>query len=178
LTIPPSNPAGAATTVLVVAIAAVWDVRTRRIPNALTFPAMGAGILLSGLADGWIGLLAALAGAAAAPAVLLALRLGKRLGMGDLKLAMAVGALTGPLVGGLAMLLATLSGGFLAILWMFRPGTAAAKNWSPFLVGVPILGKKYSAASPDDEPVATVTIPYGVAIGIGAVLAVAAAGTR
>jgi prepilin peptidase CpaA len=178
VTIPSVNAVSAGATVLVVAFATVWDVSKRRIPNAITFPAMGAGLLVgSATAGGW-GLLAALGGALLAPCVLMLLRLGKRLGMGDLKLAAAVGALTGPAVGALAMLLATLAGGLLAIAWMLRPGTAAARTVSPFLIGVPILGRTFAAAEPVETPVAATTIPYGVAIGIGSLLAVAVAGIQ
>lgn len=177
-TIPPVSPVDAGVTVLVVALAVGWDVRTRRIPNLLTFPAVGAGVLIGAVSAGWWGLIAALAGAVVAPCLLMAVRLGNRLGMGDLKLAAAVGALTGPTVGALAMLLTALAGGLLAIVWMLRPGTAASRNLSPYLVGVPIVGKWYSAAPSVEGPLSRMTIPYGVAIGIGSLLAVAAAGTR
>jgi prepilin peptidase CpaA len=178
VTIPSVSPVAVLATVVVVVVAGGWDVRTRRIPNALTFPAVGAGLVIGAVTAGGWGLLAALGGAVLAPVVLMALRLGNRLGMGDLKLAAAVGALTGPAVGALAMLLATLTGGLLAIAWMLRPGTAVAKNLSPFLVGLPIVGRRYSQATPDEAQLATATIPYGVAIGIGSLLAVAAAGPR
>lgn len=178
VTIPSISPAGVLATVTVVVAAGAWDVRSRRIPNVLTFPAIGAGLVIGAVTAGGWGLLSAVGGAVLAPVVLMVLRLGNRLGMGDLKLATAVGALTGPAVGTLAMLLTTLAGGFLAIAWMLRPGTSVAKNMSPFLVGLPIVGKRYSEATPDEAPLATVTIPYGIAIGIGSLLAVAVAGTR
>jgi len=178
VTLPTITLAGAATTVVVVAVAGVWDVRTRRIPNALTFPAVGAGLLIGAATTGWWGLLSALVGTLAAPAVLMALRLGNRLGAGDIKLAAAVGALTGPAVGAVAMLLATVVGGLLAVARMLRPGTSVARNLSPFLVGLPIVGRRYQEAPAEDTPLARITIPYGVAIGIGSLLAVAAAGTR
>ncbi|HMB68718.1 MAG TPA: A24 family peptidase [bacterium] len=178
VTVPAVSPAVVVATAVVVVAAGAWDVRSRRIPNVLTFPAIGAGLVIGAATAGGWGLLAALGGAVLAPVVLMVLRLGNRLGMGDLKLAAAVGALTGPAVGALAMLLATLTGGLLAIGWMLRPGTSVAKNLSPFLVGLPIVGRRYSKATPDEAPLGTVTIPYGVAIGIGSLLAVAIAGTR
>src|SRR5215207_8807415 len=52
----------------VLAAAAAWDLRTRRIPNALTVPAFAAALALAAL-RGWPALGAALAGAALALAV-------------------------------------------------------------------------------------------------------------
>jgi prepilin peptidase CpaA len=158
------------TTVVLVAAATVTDVRRRRIPNILTFPAMGAGLAIRSLEDGWSGALAAGAGCVAAPAVLMLLRAFRRLGMGDLKLSAAVGALLGPAAGALAMAIAAVAGGVLALAWALRPGTTAAASLAPFLIGVPLVGRA-GGAGRAAGPTATPTLPYGVAIGAGALLA-------
>ena len=76
--------------IAVTAIGAYTDCRWQRVPNLLTFPAMGAGILCS-FCMGWeIG--------AARIVLLLAffvLGMFNLMGMGDLKLLMAIGALSG-----------------------------------------------------------------------------------
>jgi prepilin peptidase CpaA len=176
MTFPSLTVLTATATVLVVSVAVVTDVSRRRIPNVLTLPTVGVGLLIGFVTGGGWGMIAALMGAMFTPSVLMALRLGNRIGMGDVKLAAAVGSLVGPAVGALAMLLATVAGGFLAIAWMLRPGTAVSETLSPFLIGLPFLGRKYAAAQVGDESPATITIPYGVAIGIGSLLAVAIVG--
>ncbi len=82
-------------------VAAVVDLKTRRIPNRLTFPAIAMGLLMSwalatcrlgsfrGLTE---GLIPSLAGGAVLFTVFLLLALGKGMGMGDVKLMAAVGA--------------------------------------------------------------------------------------
>jgi prepilin peptidase CpaA len=75
--------------------AAVWDLRQRRIPNTLTLPFFGAGVLYSS----WLGGLSGAAGSiggcllAALPFVLLFLYAGG--GAGDAKLMGAIGAWLG-----------------------------------------------------------------------------------
>ena len=71
-----------------------YDIRTRRLPNALTLP--GAAVIL--LAAGFAGRgLPALAGAAALAAVYLLVHLAApaAMGAGDVKLAIALGGLAG-----------------------------------------------------------------------------------
>jgi prepilin peptidase CpaA len=171
----PSAPIIGTTVVLLVG-ATVTDLRARRIPNFLTFPAVGAGVVLHSVQEGWWGLALSLAGALMAPGVLMLLRAFRRLGMGDVKLAMAVGALLGPAAGALAMLSSCIAGGFLAFACMLRPGSAGARYISPFFIGVPVLSRVYSASTePSSEtPIATLTIPYGVAIAVGTLLTVGA----
>ncbi len=82
--------------------AAVFDQRTLRIPNWLTYSALLAGLALQfalaagfgGLGAGWTeGLLPSLAGAVLSAAVFGALSAAHVMGMGDMKLMAAVGAL-------------------------------------------------------------------------------------
>jgi prepilin peptidase CpaA len=77
------------------AVAASTDLRSRTIPNALTYPALGIGFALACVPELGIGLANALAGclAGALPALLLFCT--GRLGGGDLKLLAAVGTLLG-----------------------------------------------------------------------------------
>lgn len=83
--------AEAAIAVTVAACAALVDVRTGRIPDALTLVALGAGL---GMSKGLAGLASALLGAGVALAACMTVR---RLGGGDVKLLIALGALLGAL---------------------------------------------------------------------------------
>lgn len=170
----PSGPVLGLTIALVVT-AMITDVRRRRIPNALTFPAMGLGLVLHAVEAGGRGALLGLAGMVATPCLLMIVRAFRPLGMGDVKLCAAVGALLGPVLGAIAMLLSALLGGVLALVWTLRPGTQAGWTVAPFLVGLPILGRLWSSARPADANAAPARLPYGVAIGCGSLLALGVA---
>lgn len=166
----PSDPIVLWTVALLIA-ATFTDIRSRRIPNWLTFPAMATGFALQSFHQGWTGSLASGFGALAAPLVLMLIRAFRPIGMGDLKLSIAIGALLGPAVGALAMLVSAVAGGFLALAFVLRPGTAAGQSMSPFFLGVPVLGRSFSAPRPEPAtPLAAVTIPYGVAMALGTLL--------
>ena len=152
-----------------VVLASWWDIRSRRIPNLLTVAgaalALGVRAFLGGapLIDGVLGLL--LGFVVALPFFVLG-----ALGGGDLKLFMAVGAFMGPtqLLG--AGLVTALVGGLLAGVDAFRRGVLLPvllncwnimRHWAT-------LGRRGSSRS-----LATggaLSIPYGVAIAIGALL--------
>lgn len=78
--------------IVVTAIGAYTDCRWRRVPNYLTFPAMAAGLICS-FCTGWE------IGVARVVLVLILFGFGalNLVGLGDLKLLMAIGALTGML---------------------------------------------------------------------------------
>lgn len=79
-----------------VAAAAVVDLRRRRIPNAITVPAMAAALLFHALLPIGFGLGFSLAGLAVGAALLLLPYLLGGGGMGDIKLLAALGAWLGP----------------------------------------------------------------------------------
>lgn len=152
-------------TVLVVAIAMTTDLRWRRIPNFLTFPALAVAIVVRVIFQGWAGLGFALAGAVLAPVLLWALHAGKRIGMGDLKLAAAIGATVGPVLAIVSMLISAVVGGFLGLVWMLKPGGLLARLIDTFLIGTPFERKQREEVSAVAE-----TMPYGVAIGMGSLI--------
>jgi Flp pilus assembly protein protease CpaA len=80
----------------VAVIAAVTDVRERRIPNRLTYPAMVAGLVLQTAVYGWHGLLLGLFGALLFGGCFLLFHLVRAMGAGDVKLAVALGCIIGP----------------------------------------------------------------------------------
>lgn len=81
-----------------VLVAAVMDVRTRRLPNWLTVPMFVAGLIFHVATGGWGGLGMALGGFAVGFGVLLVLWLIGGGGGGDVKLMGAVGAWLGPMM--------------------------------------------------------------------------------
>lgn len=155
---------------IVVGVAIVTDLRSRRIPNTLTFPALAVALIVRIALQGWLGLGLALAGAFIAPAVLLLVHFGKGIGMGDLKLAAAVGAFFGPVPAVIAMLVSAVLGGVIAIALLMRRGQLLADLLALFLSGLPFLQRKLEA--PANSP-AVMTMPYGVAIGIGSLTTLA-----
>src|SRR5262245_46646070 len=154
-----------------VGIATVTDLRRRRIPNWLTFPGMAVGLGVWTGFLGWKGLALSAGGMLAAPVLIVVLHLGRTPGMGDIKLAAAVGSLLGPRLSLTAMLLAAAAGGLVALCGQLRAGTPIASTLSVFLVGVPGLKRWAGAAPQPDAPPAVATIPYAVAIAAGSLLA-------
>lgn len=97
----------------IVLAAAYFDLRVRRIPNALNLAGIVAGLTFHTAFAGWSGIGLAIGGLLAALCVYIPLYALKGMGAGDVKLMAAVGAIVGPgnwlniflvtaLIGGLA----------------------------------------------------------------------------
>lgn len=80
---------------VIVIAACIPDLRTRRIPNALTFGAAAAGIAFHAATAGWEGVGAALLGWFVGVAMFFPVFVLRGMGAGDLKLLGAVGAWVG-----------------------------------------------------------------------------------
>ncbi len=108
--------------VVVLVMASAIDVRTRRIPNWLSLPFLAAGMIVPGLGGGWVGFRQSLAGCGLA-LLLFALPCFLRgMGMGDLKLALGVGAWIGPSQFWMAFLVTAIAGGILSVAYLgLRP---------------------------------------------------------
>lgn len=152
----------AVSTIILVAVvgftlpAAIWDVRTNRLPNWMTVPAAALGFvfhMISGalqgssvLDGGWHGLLHALLGFAAGFFPLLLVWLVGAAGAGDVKLLGAVGAWLGPRLTlytyVLSMVVALLVSVAVLLVRVWRsPGTSGASNksdWRRVPYGVPV----------------------------------------
>lgn len=101
--------------------AAAIDVRTRRVPNALTFTTMLVGLGLATTRVGDLGTGAAIAGGLIGLALMLPGYLFGGTGGGDVKLLAAFGTLLGPAETLQAFLAMALAGGAIAILvWGLR----------------------------------------------------------
>ena len=96
--------------------ACIIDLRTRRIPNVLTFSAAAAGLVYHTALGGWDGFATASLGWVAGLLLFLPLFLLRGMGAGDVKLLAAFGALLGPQLTLVAALAAAIIGGIAALL--------------------------------------------------------------
>ena len=157
--------------VVLVTIAAYFDIRSHRIPNAITYPAWAVGLLLAGLTAGWPGVVNSGIGFAVTFVPLFIMFVGGTMGGGDVKLMAGVGALLGFPAGLNALISSIIVGGFFAaviLLWQGRLFPilkhAASVTWS----------KIYWAHVPvDPPPQQKDAFPFGVAIALGTYLTVA-----
>jgi len=114
-----------------IAGSACWfDVRTRRIPNSLTFPAAALGLVTATLAHGMQGAMSSGAGLLVGLVMFLPLFLLKGLGGGDVKLMGALGAWLGTSLILSVAFYTSLAGGVLALVVIARHryGRRAMRN--------------------------------------------------
>lgn len=163
-------------------VAAVADVRIRRIPNALTFPLLVAGLVCAI----WIGGLPAL-GDAIVGCVLLALPyvllfLFAHGGAGDAKLMAAIGAWLGVAQGLIVLFCVAIAGMVLALVKAIAQKRFKRTLINTFIFFYNFLGsmvsylmgfrpKQHAAQQADPDPTSDSGIPYGVAIFTGVCVA-------
>jgi len=156
-----------------VAIVAGWlDWRLRRIPNWLTVPALGTGLVINMLAWGWSGTKAALEGAGLGLALLLPFVLMRGLGAGDWKLMGALGAWLGPSRLIVVLLGTVLIAGVMAIGQMIRHRRVKETlQHLGILLGIlatfGLWGQRHNITL--DNP-ALMKLPFGVAAAVSTVL--------
>jgi prepilin peptidase CpaA len=131
------------------AAAAVYDLRTQKIPNWLTFPAVLLGLSLNVALSGAPGLRDSLLGTIAGVALLFVPFAMGGMGAGDVKMLAAVGAFTGPMFVFRTFLYGSIAGGAIAVA---------------VIAGRSFLGHSLKAGTKQ-------AFPYGVAILAGAVAA-------
>lgn len=147
-------------------VAAVYDLRTRRIPNVVTVSGLmialvlrstvGVGAVVDGLQSAGIALLLVL------PLFILG-----ALGGGDLKLLVAVGAFMDPFQFFLALLATAIVGGVLAVGESIRKGAMGSLLFNTAGLASHIMsGGRAGHRSTITAPGA-VTVPYGLAIAVG-----------
>lgn len=164
------GPASIGTAVAVLSLtagAAVLDVRTRRIPNQLTGPALLAGLLAHAVVSGPTGLRDSMYGALAAGGLLLPGWLLGWTGAGDVKLMAAVGAWLAFPLGALATLASLIAGGVIALVTAARHGVLGRSLWNTALMGAWTAAGLRRGAAP---PMTTgIRFPFGVAILAGTI---------
>ena len=165
-----------AVTILLTALAAFVDFRSRKIPNWLTVPAFVAGVTLRTGLFGWPGAKSALEGTGLALLVLLPLVLMRALGAGDWKLMGAVGAFLGPLMFLFVLLGSILVSGIMAIVEMARTRRMRETfhNLYVLVQGFFTFGLRANPKISLDNP-ELLKLPFGVAVAIATVACYCAA---
>jgi prepilin peptidase CpaA len=165
-----------ALTILLTALAALVDFRSRKIPNWLTVPAFVAGITLRTVLFGWPGAKSALEGAGLALLLLLPLVLLRALGAGDWKLMGAVGAFLGPLMFLFVLLGSILISGLMAVVEMARTKRVreTLQNMWVLVHGFFTFGLRANPKISLDNP-ELLKLPFGVAVAIATVVCYCAA---
>lgn len=107
---------------ILVAAAAVFDIRFRRIPNWLVLAGIVAGLVWNGFSSGWSGLGRGAEGLGLGFILYFPFYMIRALGAGDVKLLAAVGAITGPGNCFWIFLATAILGGAIAVLIMFLHG--------------------------------------------------------
>jgi prepilin peptidase CpaA len=158
--------------VVIGAVACWFDLRTRRIPNLLTFGAAIAGIAYAIFAHGAAGLLTSVGGWFMGCALFLPFFLLGGLGAGDVKLVAAIGAWLGPIIAFWVALYAMMAGGILAVVLALATGylRQALTNLSLLLMHWRVAGIR---------PLSELTLadargprlPYALPITVGTVVA-------
>jgi prepilin peptidase CpaA len=159
----------AAPVIALVTLAAQADVRTRSIPNRLTFPALLLGLAVHAGVGGMDGLKASLAGMALAGGVLFPGYLLRWMGAGDVKLMAAVGAWIAFPQAVIAVLAAFVAGGVIAMVVAVRRGVLTQALQGAALMGAWTLAKGGRTAA---VPMVTtgVRFPFALAIWVGSTI--------
>ena len=148
-----------------------FDVRYRRIPNMLVLATLIAGISINTGFSGTHGMISSLEGFALAFFPMLLMHIFGAMGAGDVKLFGAVGAVLGAAQVPLAFVAVVMLGAVLAVYTMIRAGTVFSTLHGVMRIFVGILPgwemPRFTMA-PDRKH----TIPYGVAIMLGSLIAV------
>ena len=170
----PSLPPQAPSDALVVAIlaaatglAAVIDLRTRRIPNALTGSLAVVGLGLAAMQLGTVGIGSAIIGCLLGFAFMLPGNVFGATGAGDVKLFAAAGALLGPATTVRAFVFTAIAGGVLALFVALRRRRLAHTIGATARLVV----NGASAVQAIESPAADNRFAYAPAIAIGVVMA-------
>lgn len=159
--------------VILAAIACWCDVRTRRIPNVLTFGGAALAVVYSLLTQGPGGLVVSVGGWLTGAVLFLPLYLLGGMGAGDVKLLACLGAWLGPSAALFAALYSSIAGGVMALIVALATGylSEALRNLWLLLAHWRVVGVR---------PLAELTLqgsrgprlPYALPIAAGAVAAI------
>jgi prepilin peptidase CpaA len=156
---------------VLVTVAAIFDIATKRIPNGLTYASWIWGFVLGATLGGWDGFADSALGFAGGFLPVLLMFLGGSIGGGDVKLMGGVGALLG-FPGGLnAFIASILIGGIFAAVILLWQG----RLWPVIRYPLSVLWSKINPVYvPHAAPAATKdAFPFGVAIALGTYLTLA-----
>ncbi len=162
---------------LLVAIAAVYDIRFRRIPNWLVLTGLLAGAGLNTFLQQWSGVRTSLLGIILAFLIYFPLYLLRGMGAGDVKLMAAIGAIVGPANWFGIFIVSALLGGIAAAILLLARGRLANSLWNIGFLFQRLLSLKapYAREELDLSSPKSVKMPHGVAIAAGTAIFLAAA---
>jgi prepilin peptidase CpaA len=149
-----------------------YDVRYRRIPNLLVLSLLIGGLTINTSFGGFNGALTSLEGLALAFLPMFLIHLFGAMGAGDVKLFGAVGSVIGVSMVPMTFVVVVMLGAVLAIYTMLRAGTIFSTLHGVLRIFVGIMPgweMPRFAIPPDRRH----TIPYGVAIMLGSLIAAA-----
>jgi prepilin peptidase CpaA len=155
---------------ILVALAAIFDIRSRRIPNWLVLAGLIVGVGWNVYASGWSGLLRGAEGLGLGFILYFPLYLIRARGAGDVKLLAAVGAVVGP--GNclwIFLLTAVLGGAIALVLLMFR-GRMRKTLFNVGWIIQDLLHFRAPYRSSDELDVTTtkgLRLPHGAMIAVG-----------
>src|SRR5579862_2286405 len=152
-------------TLALTCLAAVWDWRSRRIPNWLTVAGAVGGITLHSVLSGWNGVGFAFAGLGLALALLLPMVYLRALGAGDWKLMGSVGSFLGWQLLLIVLFGSILVAGFMAVVQMIRADRVSEtlRNLWTLIKGFASFGLVRNANISLDNP-GLLKLPFGVAV--------------
>ena len=148
-------------------LAAVIDLRTRRIPNALTGSLAMVGLGLAATQLGTVGIGGAIIGCLLGFAFMLPGNVFGATGAGDVKLFAAAGALLGPATTVRAFFFTAIAGGVLALIVALRRRRLAQTIGAT----ARLVADRTSAVAAIESPSADNRFAYAPAIAIGVVMA-------
>ncbi len=157
---------------------AAFDLKSRRIPNFITGPALLTGLLFHGVLDGWRGVGTSLAAGLLCGLIFLVFYLGGGMGAGDVKLITAVGCLAGSANSPYLLILTSLAGGAMAVLLAVLRG-----QLKQTLSNVGTLASYHAREGLTPHPeinvlnASTLRLPYGVAIFAGSCITLMLSGS-
>ncbi len=165
-------------TILAVSAACIWDVRTGRIPNLLTFPAILLGFIANAVLSGTTGVENSFLGMLAGAGLLLIPFAFGGMGAGDVKMLAMVGAINGPGFVFRTFLFGAVAGGVAAVgiaLWKRRLWMVLSNS----LMALASLGNHIvslrrgqpAGGSLGSMVTSGVRFPYGVAMFAGTIAA-------
>jgi prepilin peptidase CpaA len=148
------------------------DVRYRRIPNPFVLATLITGLTLNFVLAGWRGVLTSIGGCALAFVLMFMLHVFGAMGAGDVKLFAAIGSVIGAQLVLPTFVVVVLTGGVLGLVSILRSGAfgTTMNRVLQILVGLLPGWQMPKFSVPADR---RLTIPYGVAITIGTIIATA-----
>lgn len=150
---------------------AAYDIKSRRVPNFLTGPALLFGLALHVSFGGWRDLASAASAALICGSIFLIFYLAGGMGAGDVKLIVAVGCVAGLPRAGHLLILTALAGGVMAVVLVLARGRVKQT-----LSNVGSLVAHHRAFGLQPHPDLNVSnannlrLPYAVAIAAGSAL--------